>query len=152
MDYYAGIDVSLELSSICVVDATGQIVREAKVASEPEALVGFLTRLGLPLTRIGLEAGSFAHGLVPAGVLEVAPDAGSPSAARRPQAAAGQNARYGVQLAWPPAGLWSEGRRDQQGAVRRTCADAGGGSHDVGADRRGDAAGPGGPANGVRQN
>ena len=57
MDYYAGIDVSLELSSICVLDATGQIVREAKVASEPEALVAFLTGLSLPLTRIGLEAG-----------------------------------------------------------------------------------------------
>jgi transposase len=63
MDYYAGIDVSLELSSICVVDATGQIVREAKVASEPEALVAFLTRLGLPLTRIGLEAGPLSQWL-----------------------------------------------------------------------------------------
>jgi transposase len=63
MDYYAGIDVSLELSSICVVDATGQIVREVKVASEPEALVAFLTSLGLPLTRIGLEAGPLSQWL-----------------------------------------------------------------------------------------
>jgi len=63
MDYYAGIDVSLELSSICVVDATGQIFREAKVASEPEALVAFLTSLGLPLTRIGLEAGPLSQWL-----------------------------------------------------------------------------------------
>jgi transposase len=63
MDYYAGIDVSLELSSICVVEATGQIVREAKVASEPEALVAFLTSLGLPLTRIGLEAGPLSQWL-----------------------------------------------------------------------------------------
>ena len=38
MEYHAGIDVSLELSSVCVVDATGWIVREAKVATEPEAL------------------------------------------------------------------------------------------------------------------
>ena len=36
MEHYAGIDVSLERSSVCVVDATGRIVREAKVASEPE--------------------------------------------------------------------------------------------------------------------
>ena len=42
MDYYAGIDVSLELSSVCVVNAAGQIVREAKVGSEPEALATFL--------------------------------------------------------------------------------------------------------------
>jgi predicted NBD/HSP70 family sugar kinase len=38
MEHYAGIDVSLERSSVCVVNATGQILREAKVASEPEAL------------------------------------------------------------------------------------------------------------------
>ena len=48
MDHYAGIDVSLEQSSVCVVDAAGRIVREAKVASEPEALIGFLGGLPLP--------------------------------------------------------------------------------------------------------
>jgi predicted NBD/HSP70 family sugar kinase len=37
MEHYAGIDVSLESVSICVVDASGRIIREAKVASEPEA-------------------------------------------------------------------------------------------------------------------
>ena len=42
MEHYAGIDVSLELSSVCVVDAKGKILKEAKVASEPEALVCFL--------------------------------------------------------------------------------------------------------------
>ena len=63
MDYYAGIDVSLELSSICVVDATGQIIREAKVASEPGALATFLAGLGLPLTRVGLEAGPLSQWL-----------------------------------------------------------------------------------------
>jgi transposase len=35
MNHYAGIDVSLECSSVCVVDASGKIVREDKVASEP---------------------------------------------------------------------------------------------------------------------
>jgi transposase len=38
MEHYVGIDVSLERSSVCVVDATGRIVREAQVASEREAL------------------------------------------------------------------------------------------------------------------
>jgi transposase len=37
MDYYAGIDVSLEQSSVCVVDESGKIVREMKVASDPAA-------------------------------------------------------------------------------------------------------------------
>src|SRR3954452_13542264 len=57
VDHYAGIDVSLQQSSVCVVDATGRIVREAKVASEPEALVDFLRGLTLSLVHIGLEAG-----------------------------------------------------------------------------------------------
>jgi transposase len=39
MEHYGGIDVSLEQSSLCVVDGTGRIAREAKVASEPEALI-----------------------------------------------------------------------------------------------------------------
>ena len=63
MEHYAGIDVSLERSSVCVIDATGHIVREAKVASEPEALVAFFGRLGVPVTRIGLEAGPLSQWL-----------------------------------------------------------------------------------------
>src|SRR3954447_9692881 len=63
VEHHAGIDVSLERSSVCVVDGTGRIVREAKVPSEPEALVGFLRQLGLPLTRVGLEAGPLSQWL-----------------------------------------------------------------------------------------
>src|SRR5919112_5135801 len=63
MEHYAGIDVSLERSSVCVVDAAGRIVREAKVASEPEALAGFFAGLGLAVTRIGLEAGPLSQWL-----------------------------------------------------------------------------------------
>jgi hypothetical protein len=57
MNYYAGIDVSLECSSACVVDGIGKIVREAKVASEPEALIAWFCSLGFGVERIGLEAG-----------------------------------------------------------------------------------------------
>ena len=63
MEHYAGIDVALEQSSVCVVDGTGRIVREAKVASEPEALSRFLGQLGLVVTRIGLEAGPLSQWL-----------------------------------------------------------------------------------------
>ena len=63
MDYYAGIDVSLEQSSVCVVDATGKIVREAKVPSEPEAVVNFLRGLECAVTRVGLEAGPLSQWL-----------------------------------------------------------------------------------------
>ena len=37
MEYFAGLDVSLEETAICIVDDTGRIVREARAASEPEA-------------------------------------------------------------------------------------------------------------------
>src|SRR5215204_1050943 len=63
MDHYAGIDVSLEQSSLCIVDAAGRIVREAQVASEPEALITFLRGLALPLVHIGLEAGPLSQWL-----------------------------------------------------------------------------------------
>ncbi len=63
MDYYAGIDVSLEQSSVCVVDAGGKIIREAKVASEPEALIDWFSSLGIGLARIGLEAGPLSQWL-----------------------------------------------------------------------------------------
>jgi transposase len=63
MKHYAGIDVSLERSSVCVVDAMGKVVREAKVPSEPEALVSFLRGLGLELERVGLEAGPLSQWL-----------------------------------------------------------------------------------------
>ena len=63
MDHYAGIDVSLESSSVCVVDAAGRIVREAKVASEPEVLIAWFGGLGISLARIGLEAGPLSQWL-----------------------------------------------------------------------------------------
>ena len=63
MEHYAGVDVSLELSSVCVVDAQGKIVKETKVSSEPEALVSFFKGLGFPMKRIGLEAGPLSQWL-----------------------------------------------------------------------------------------
>jgi len=63
MNHYAGIDVSLECSSVCVVDASGKIVREGKIASEPEALIAWLGSAGVPLERIGLEAGPLSQWL-----------------------------------------------------------------------------------------
>ena len=63
MEHFAAIDVSLELSSVCVVDATGKIIREAKVASEPEALAAFFRATGLTFTRVGLEAGPLSQWL-----------------------------------------------------------------------------------------
>ena len=106
MDYYAGIDVSLEQSSVCVVDATGKIVCEAKVASEPEALVRFFGQFSVPVTRIGLEAGPLSQwlhaGLSEAGfetVLARRHDLSDPVAELSDRIAV-QNGKVRTTLAW----------------------------------------------------
>ena len=63
MEHYVGIGVSLELSSVRVVDAKGAIIREAKVTSEPDALVSFLRGRGHSIERVGLEAGPLSQWL-----------------------------------------------------------------------------------------
>jgi transposase len=58
VDHYVGLDVSLKLTAICIVDQSGKIVREGTAASNPEAIAAFV-RLHAPhVTRIGLEAGA----------------------------------------------------------------------------------------------
>lgn len=63
MEHYAGIDVSLESASVCVMDASGRIVCEAKVASEPDVLIGWFGNMGAEVARIGLEAGPLSQWL-----------------------------------------------------------------------------------------
>src|ERR1700741_739171 len=63
MDYFAGLDVSVKDTSVCIVDDTGKIVREVKVASEPEALLAVLTNPAYHFKRIGLEAGPLSQWL-----------------------------------------------------------------------------------------
>ena len=58
MEHYVGLDVSLELTSICVVDQRGKIVREGVVASNPEAIGAFITSRAPHVVRIGLETGA----------------------------------------------------------------------------------------------
>ena len=63
MDHFAGLDVSVKDTSVCIVDGTGKIVREVKVASEPEALLAVLTNGTYRFKRIGLEAGPLSQWL-----------------------------------------------------------------------------------------
>ena len=63
MDHFAGLDVSVKETSVCIVDDTGRIVREAKVASEPEALLAVLKNPAYHIKRIGLEAGPLSQWL-----------------------------------------------------------------------------------------
>src|SRR5438067_4049068 len=63
MDHFAGLDVSVKETSVCIVDDTGKIVREVKVASEPEALLAVLKNSAYHFKRIGLEAGPLSQWL-----------------------------------------------------------------------------------------
>ena len=63
MEHFAGLDVSVKETSVCIVDDTGKIVREVKVASEPEALLAVLKNPAYHFKRIGLEAGPLSQWL-----------------------------------------------------------------------------------------
>jgi transposase len=63
MEHFAGLDVSVKETSVCIVDDTGKIVREVKVTSEPDALLGVLTNPAYRFKRIGLEAGPLSQWL-----------------------------------------------------------------------------------------
>jgi len=63
MDHFAGLDVSVKETSVCIVDDTSTIVREVKVSSEPDALLAVLTNPAYQFKRIGLEAGPLSQWL-----------------------------------------------------------------------------------------
>jgi transposase len=63
MEHFAGLDVSVNETSICIVDDAGRIVGETKVASEPDALLAVLKNTAYRFKRIGLEAGPLSQWL-----------------------------------------------------------------------------------------
>jgi transposase len=83
--YFAGLDVSLEETAICIVDDAGLIVREARAVSEPEALVAFFRTAGMAMERVGLEACSLTawlhQGLTEAGIAAICIEARQAKAA-----------------------------------------------------------------------
>ena len=64
MVYYAGLDVSVKTTSVCVIDDAGKVILEQKVPTEPAEIIAVLTSLGVPFGRIGIEAGSLSQWLV----------------------------------------------------------------------------------------
>jgi transposase len=63
MDHFAGLDVSVKETSVCIVDETGKLLRELKVPTEPEALLEVLTNGAYRFKCIGLEAGPMSQRL-----------------------------------------------------------------------------------------
>src|SRR6516225_5187541 len=68
MDHFAGLDVSVKDTSICIVDDTGRITREVKVAGEPGALLAVLMNASHRFKRIGLVAQWLFSALAEAGL------------------------------------------------------------------------------------
>ncbi|MHC2357687.1 hypothetical protein ACVMB3_007210 [Sinorhizobium meliloti] len=62
MKYYAGLDVSVKETSICIVDQTGKICREVKVTSHPDDLIAVLKDPAWNMERIGLRPGPCRNG------------------------------------------------------------------------------------------
>jgi transposase len=104
MDYFAGLDVSVKETSVCIVDDTGKIVREARVASEPEALLQVLTNTIYRFKRVGLEAGPLSQWLYSV-LAEVHPR--SCYVANVPLAVIRQMSGRSEDLSEPPDVLWS---------------------------------------------
>jgi transposase len=80
MTCYVGLDVSLEMTSVCILDGDGTVLRETKIASDPDDLAAYLKGEGHAYDRIGLEAWSLANwiygGLAEAGLPVICIEAG----------------------------------------------------------------------------
>ena len=63
MDHFAGLDVSVKETNVCILDDAGKIVKEVKVASEPQTLLKVLGNPTYRFKRIGLEAGPLSQWL-----------------------------------------------------------------------------------------
>jgi len=64
MNYYAGLDVSMKETFICVVDRDGNIILEGQVQTEPEEIASFLKQADVPIKKVAIESGSLTHWLV----------------------------------------------------------------------------------------
>jgi transposase len=61
MLHYAGLDVSMKTTFVCIVDEKGKVVKEAEVASQPEEIGSLLRQTGLQIEKVGLESGCLTH-------------------------------------------------------------------------------------------
>jgi transposase len=57
---YVGLDVSLEQTSVCVVDDTGATIWRGKCSSTPESIRAVVAKHASEAVRIGLETGQLS--------------------------------------------------------------------------------------------
>jgi predicted NBD/HSP70 family sugar kinase len=61
MTYFAGLDVSLRSTHLCVIDDEGELLAEGKTDSEVDDIVAFLDELAVEIAEVGLEAGTLTQ-------------------------------------------------------------------------------------------
>lgn len=54
MANYAGLDIGMDYTAVCIMDQEGEILQEAMVPSDPDAIVEYLSESGLSCKRIGM--------------------------------------------------------------------------------------------------
>ena len=64
MVHFAGLDVSVKTTSVCVIDDVGKVVLEQRSPTEPADIIAVLTSLDVSFGRIGVEAGPLSQWLV----------------------------------------------------------------------------------------
>jgi transposase len=89
MKYFAGLDVSMEQTSVCIVDQDGAVVREGRAATDPASIEKYLKATGLAFERVGFESGPCSawlyKGLIAAGLAAICMDARHTHAALKAQ-------------------------------------------------------------------
>ena len=63
MEFFVGLDVSLDETHICVIDEGGRIIKETRAASEPDAIAKAIRHQGRRIEHVGLEAGNLSQWL-----------------------------------------------------------------------------------------
>jgi transposase len=63
MEFFVGLDVSLDETHICVVDEGGRIIKETRSLSEPQAIAKAIRHKGRRIEHVGLETGNLSQWL-----------------------------------------------------------------------------------------
>lgn len=61
MKYYAGLDVAMKQTFMCILDKEGKKVYESKALTDPKQIYEELSKSGVKLEKIGIESGSLSN-------------------------------------------------------------------------------------------
>jgi len=61
MKYYAGLDVAMKETFICILSEEGERIFESKAPTDPQPIYDELVKSGVELEKVGLESGSLSN-------------------------------------------------------------------------------------------